>query len=847
MVILDAKTFPIDERLPQIINELEDHSRLIIGAETGAGKTTRLPPYLAINRPGKVLVLEPRRLAAKLSAKRCAETLNSELGDIVGHHIRFDKKSSKNTKLLFITEGLFLPYLRNDPDLSEFDTVIIDEFHERNIHTDAALALCKRLQDGPRPDLKLIVMSATLDVDFLANYLESSKIVQVPGRTFPVEIEYREQKNQREFWDVFAARKVEEILEDPRNPLNTLVFLPGVGEIKGLEQKLQHLKDVDILPLYSSLPKSKQELVFKGNKRKIVLSTNIAETSLTIPNVTGVVDLGLERRASFAPWSGMPLLELKNISQASATQRAGRAGRTRPGIVYRIYSQANFLQREAFTPPEVKRVELSHYVLDLLELGLPIETLNWPEPIDERNMAAALELLETLGAIRNGKITELGKFLAKVPLHPRLGAMLYGENLCSDSLLGACILNEGGALLKQAVFSQEEDVRCDLKLQIDLLKDHLKSQERVFSDYHTSFLDKKKAARAKALYESLSKLLKVSSPFDFSNTEPERVTASLLAGFPDRVAKKRFVKKGKRSHVSYNFCQGRGGRITSSSVLSNTLPDYLIALEALEDPKANASIGTQIRMASEVKEERLIASNGRLLTQETETSFLEKKGLIKITKLTKYGKLILKEVELPPIEPKGEALTEIIKENWPWPFGNDEDIEVYHRRVRLLEESNIENACPIFEGDMFDLFVGTLAQDHSFEELKASNLTRLIEDQLSSQDLYVLNENAPFEVKLKNGKCFPVEYAEEGPKIQARLQDLFSINEHPLIGAKPLKLELLSPANRLAQVTMDLPQFWATTYAQVRKDLKARYPKHFWPERPEDSPPVRMKKDLSLS
>jgi ATP-dependent helicase HrpB len=834
-VKLEPNIFPIDNHLEEIASSLESNSCLLIKAETGAGKTTRLPPFLVNKTKGKVLVLEPRRLAAKLSAQRCAQILDGKLGQQVGHHIRFDKVTSEETKLLFITEGLFLPYLREDRQLSDYSTIIIDEFHERSIHTDIALSLIRHLQLTTRPDLKLIVMSATLDTFNLEKYLENPCTYNISGRTFPIEIEYS---------DIQTEDAIEEMVKDIRSPQNILVFLPGMGAIRKVESNLKNrFKDIDIIPLHSSLPKKDQNKAFTGSNRKIILSTNIAETSLTIPNVTGVIDTGTERRASFAPWSGMPLLQLEKISKASATQRAGRAGRVQNGIVYRTYKESDFVQRMAFTPPEIKRVELSHYILDLLELDIDPEDFNWFEEPENNNLKKSLDLLETLGAIKSGKITKCGKFLARLPLHPRFGAMIY-QDQSPDTILAACILSESMVLSKNAEFSKEDEEVCDLSIQCDLIKAHVHNDNKL-SDYNLSLLDKRSAKRVLELYSAISKRFKISNIPLKEKTNSQSLTRPLLAGYPDRIAAKRQVNKKGKSSQSYNFCLGRGGKLSWKSSLNSTYPDYIIVLDALENPKANAAIGTTIQAASKVSKEELLNSNSPLLHKEKESSFNDKKGTLSLSSNLKYGKLTLKSEIHPPVVPKGEVLVELMLENWPWPFEDDKELIQYNQRVKILNSAKIEHNCALIDEEMFELFIEScIDSETSFQDLLAQGLNKLIYDQLSPQDQYVLDKEAPLKIELENNKSFNISYDNETPQINARIQDLYSVKTHPKIANNTtgLTVNLLSPADRVSQVVSDLPGFWQSSWEVVKKELKARYPKHYWPDNPQEAQPIRVKK-----
>ncbi len=840
---LEPNLFPVDQQLEAITKSLSSNSSLLLKAETGAGKTTRLPPYLISKMPGKVLVLEPRRLAAKLSAQRCAKILDTEVGTLVGHHIRFDKISSYKTRLLFITEGLFLSYLREDPTLSKYSTIILDEFHERSIHTDTALCLIRKLQATTRPDLKLIVMSATLDTTKLEKYLTGTKLFNVPGRVFPIEIENHE---------IDTCDAVLEMLHDPRCPKNILVFLPGMGAIRTLQDQLKNLipQDIEIIPLHSSLPKKDQHKAFTGLGRKIILSTNIAETSLTIPNITGVVDTGTERRASFAPWSGMPLLQLEKISKASATQRAGRAGRIQSGIVFRTYANSDFNQRTNFTPPEIKRVELSHHVLDLIDLGHNPEELNWFESPDQKNLNKALELLNILGALADNKITTLGKYLAKLPLHPRLGAMLFKAQKdlkLNDILLAVCVIDEGMVLSKQAKFyADDEDEFCDLCLQLDLIKANYWRNSDL-SDYQPHMLDTRAYKRVIELYQSLSKRLNLASKISKDKTQLSDLSLALLAGFPDRIAAKRKVVKKGKSQESYNFCMGRGGKIQSNSSLATSIPDFIIVLDALENPKANAAIATSIVAASKITISDIEKTNSNFLSTVSESIFNEKKGSLTLSTIRKYGKLSLATTTHPPVIPKGKVLAELMQSNWPWPFEDDHKFQEYNKRVTFLNQAGIEHNCPEFTGEMFELFIeASIEPNTGFQDLQKRGLEKLIQDQLAPQDQYLLDTEVPLAITLSNGKIFTIEYLEDKPYIQARIQDLFGVKEHPSVANTKIAIlfKLLSPANKVIQNTSDLPSLWGPSWELLRNDLRPRYPRHYWPDDPANSNPVRMKRNV---
>lgn len=841
---LEFDKYPIDQKLEQIYNSLSQSKCILLKAQTGAGKTTRLPPYLISKSEDRVLVLEPRRLAAKLSALRCAETLDVALGEVVGHHIRFDKKLSDQTRLLFITEGLFLSYLQADPTLSQYNTIILDEFHERSIHTDTALCLIRKLQASTRPDLKLIIMSATLDTQELESYLEKPTVFNISGRVFPLIIEYHELE---------IKQAIINMIEDPRCPKNILVFLPGLAAIRKLQTELKDQIDdeIKVVALHSSLSKQEQDIAFKGKQRKVILSTNIAETSLTIPYITGVIDTGLERRASFAPWSGMPLLQLEKISKASATQRAGRAGRIQEGVVYRVYNENNYSQRENFTPAEIKRIDLTHYILNLINQGYNISQLHWFESPNEKNLENAISLLHTLGLLKNNQITKSARFISLLPLHPRLGTMVYSakdDPNFNDVLLAVCLLSEGMILSRKVQFFTDDDQEnCDLCINLDLFKAYYHKMQEL-SDYKFHLIDLKTYKRVFELYNLLTQKLKINKKLQTTKMNPSHLSKALLAGYPDRVAMRRKLTKNSHNQANYNLCMGRGGKLTFNSSLITTKPECIIVLDALEDPKVNASVGTSIITASKVSIDLLRSLQSPLLYTNKESYFNNKKGTLTLTTTTKYGNLTLASHTEQPITPVGDNLIQLIHSNWPWPFTDDLELQHYHKRVKLLNDANIEHSCPYFTGEMFELLLeSSIEKTTNYQELKNTGLKKIIRNQLSAQDQYLLDTKTPLSIILSNNKEFKIDYTEEIPFIEARIQDLFGVEDHPFIANNTvaLSIKLLSPANKAIQKSSDLKVLWSTSWQLLRADLRSRYPKHYWPDRPAQAKPIRMKKDVS--
>lgn len=855
--------YPIDSYLQGIAESLHKGSTCLIKAEPGAGKTTRVPLYLLSIIKGEILVLEPRRLAARLSAHRSSWFLDETCGKQVGFRIRQDSQVSGETRLTFITEGIFVRLLRDNPFLNGVGAVVLDEFHERNIHTDIALALVRKLQQTRRSDLKLIVMSATLDTAALETYLEDAAVFDIKGKVFPVEVEYitgrisdgyKEKKRESK-----VTSAVNRMLKDHRCPGNILAFLTGIGEIMGAKQRLEReIPDHEalILPLAADLPLQEQQRVFREEgQRKIILSTNVAETSVTIPGVTGVIDPGFAKIPAHAPWSGMPTLEIKRISQASAIQRAGRAGRTQNGVVYRLYSKAEFLNRDQFTPPDIQRIDISHTLLEVMNLGYSPELMPWFDPPEEKNLESAVQLLTFLGAIdSSGELTGFGKRLSQLPLHPRLAAVVAAglETGCGeDALLAACLISEG-FVLKRDVISissreDEEGEPCDLSMQMDLIKASVHKNSRI-SPYPFRFLDTRKQKQVLALYRSFARIYRLPHILLPRKTDYQKLSRCLFRGYPDRVARRREIsdkRKKKRAPVLYNFCLGRGGMIGQGSFLFNKKPEFLIAIDAVENLKSDAAKGIVIRVCATLEPEILKEDPAGMLKKERREEFQQEKGNLSVWHELYYGRLKVESQQVGVIK-EGIGLAQTLAANWPYPFDNDDPLKAYHRRVKLLDQYEIPHNCPVFTGEMLELFFESICEGiDSLKELKKRPLEEYICEQLGESDKQVLAAYVPTEIELKNGKSLKVHYQEEKePWAEILIQHCYGLKENPsiMLGKHPVILHLLGPNHRVAQVTGNLPGFWQGSYNEVRRELSRRYPKHYWPENPSRAKPETLKR-----
>lgn len=845
---------PIDPHLPRILASLTKNRSLIIKAEPGAGKTTRVPAYLMNALPGRIIVLEPRRLAARLSAERVAQELGKDIGNEVGYQVRFDAKSSAQTRLFFVTEGVFMRQVLSSPTLAGVTAVVIDEFHERHIHTDIALALVRRLQNGPRPDLNLVIMSATLDGANLQAYLPDAEMFDIPGRTFPVSIEYLPFAGQIPVEQAVVSG-LRRLLADPRCPGNILVFLTGIQEIRATEAHLQNLASeagIEIVALAADLPGGEQARAFAmSGKRRVILSTNVAETSLTLPDITGVIDTGRAKIAGHASWSGMPTLDVKKISQASCIQRAGRAGRVAPGVAYRLFSEADFGARPKNSIPDIRRLDLAETCLELAALAgrnsAPGQASNpwslpWFEPPEVKAKESAESLLRRLGALdAHCQLTEVGSDMARIALHPRLAAIVASglRRNCADiALAAACLLSERMVLGRNLAARVHET--SDVHFQLGLLCTFMTPLRR--RNGQTSLLqhlDRGRADRVFALYKQLAGSLGV-GPFPRDPGDEDLLAKCLLAGFPDRVAKRRELKTQKRP--LYNLCLGRGAVLAEGSVVHDV--DLLLALDASEASSRTQDQGTVIYVAARITPDHLLEAPGDLLSESTLPIWVDEAERVDFVTRVTYGELTITETRTRMGEKEiTEAHTLLAKqlaERWPKPFSDASDLASYHVRADLLEQAGLASGLPRFEGEMLELLQIAIAEGkRSFKEIAAKRLLDYILNELPYELADLISKKIPLEIELKNGKRCHVTYeAARPPFIQGYIQDFFGIQESPTLPTNmPLTLQLLGPNKRPVQVTGDLPGFWQRSYPSLRSELSRVYPRHFWPESPTEALP----------
>lgn len=837
------KPLPIDLVLPELTRHLESTNTIILRASPGAGKTTRVPPELLKSCQKQILVLEPRRLAARLSAERIADELGEPVGERVGYHIRFEQRVSAKTRIKFITEGLFLRYLLADPMLSNVDCIVLDEFHERHLHTDIALALAKQMQAHIRPDLKIVVMSATLNTEQLSTYFPQAKVITSEVAQYPVDVSYA--PNNDRYVDKAVYGAVEKLILSPKCPGHILVFLPGQAQINQCAQALARLSSefsCDILSLHGSQTFAEQQKVFsESKKRKIILSTNVAETSLTIPGVTGVVDSCLAKISGFAAWSGMPTLDMRKISQASCIQRAGRAGRTAPGSAIRLISEVDYKGLAAFEKPEMVRSDLTHLLLELKALTkllkrpeFSFENLPWLELPSEKNVSTSLVTLTSLGAVDAiGSVTELGMQMAQSSLHPRLSRLVLKSIELNQASVGALV----AAMISESTLLKTEreghHAHSDFDASIDW---YFKSNKDAFDP---------RVRRVFDLAKQIAGQFKIDIQKKPSEQWQSHLATMCLFAFPDRVAQKRKRSTNPMGLAEYVLCQGGGAMLSKRTCIHHS--EFIITIDGDESATAqNAAMAVSIHMACVVEPEHLLEDPAGLLKESKELYWDDSAQRVRGFERMTYGKLIVEETQQNALTPEHTAaLCKALKNNWPKPFEDDAPLLFYHNRIDLIKKHEPNVSFPRFDGAHFDKFLESICRDkQSFSEISERELEDYINDALAPEQQQLLQRLLPSHVKIGSGRSVRVNYeADKPPWIGSRLQDFYGTLKTPTIlnGRLPLVVHLLAPNMRAVQVTTDLESFWAKAYSEVRKELSRRYPRHSWPEDPKiaEPPPLQ--------
>ncbi|WNG48547.1 ATP-dependent helicase HrpB [Archangium minus] len=835
---------PIDPLLPEIVSTLRGASSLVLEAPPGAGKTTRVPRALleaGLGQGKEIVVLQPRRLPTRLAAQRVSEEIGERVGETVGYQVRFEDVRGPKTRLSFVTEGVLGRRLLSDPTLRDVGVVVLDEFHERHLSADISLALLRRLQQGPRRDLKLVVMSATLEAAPISAYLDNCPTLRSEGRRFDVSLEYLPTADDR----YLDAQVLSGIKRLHANGLDgdVLVFLPGAGEIRRAKETCSEFAErhgIDLLPLHGDLPPAEQDrAVRRSSRRKIILSTNVAETSVTIDGVAAVIDSGLARVASHSPWSGLPILKLAKVSRASATQRAGRAGRTRSGHCLRLYTQHDFDGRPEQDAPEIRRMDLAETVLALRASGIKdLASFPFFEPPPAASLEAAETLLRRLGAVASdGSVTDIGQRLLRFPLHPRQARIIVeGERrgVGADAALLAALVGERDirreARTNLSGPGRAANVVAGPSDLLELLERFREAERSNFSSGRVQSLSLEQGAvqAVDRVQRQLRRAVREQGP---RPSRPEDVEQALmlsaLAGYPDRVARRR-----KPRAPDLLLFGGGTAQLSEVSVVQE--PELMIAVDAEERPGR----GVIIRLASSVEPEWLLDLYPDALEEVDALQWNPaSKRVERITRLS-YGNLVLEETRTPapPSEEAARVLVEQALAAGPSRFADPEALQQWRTRVALLAQAFPEAGFPtVDDAFMRDSLASLCAGARSFADLEGVSLLDALYSRLTSEQARLLSNHAPEKVSLPGGRTAKVHY-EPGkpPWVESRLQDFFGMAQGPSVcaGRVPLVLHLLAPNMRAVQVTTDLAGFWERHYPSIRKELCRKYPKHSWPEDP---------------
>lgn len=830
---------PIEQALPELRRVLDQHRNVVLQAPPGAGKSTGVPLALFAERwrnDSKIVMLEPRRLAARAVATRMAYTLGEAVGRTVGFRTRLESKVGKDTRIEVVTEGILTRWLQRDPTLEDVALVIFDEFHERSLNADLGLALCLDAQETVREDLKLLIMSATLDGAAVARLLGDAPIVTAEGRAFPVTTHYRERadtrsSNRPQYEDLaqVTARMILRALEEEKG--DVLAFLPGQGEIRRAQRFLEETslpRDVRVLPLFGELSPQEQDAAIQPSKpgeRKIVLATNIAETSLTIEGVRIVVDSGQERRARFDPTTGMSRLELGTISRASADQRRGRAGRLEAGVCYRLWSEVEHATLPAQTAPEIVGADLAPLALELANWGIADPaSLRWLDPPPSATFAQARDLLRSLDAISaDGRVTAHGRALARMATHPRLAHMIVrgGElGLQATALEIAAVLGE-----RDLLRTQGPDRNVDLRFRVEALR----GERSLPANVHVDAGAKQRALRGIELLER--QLEHSTAVIAKSAASSDSDVGRLLAlAYPDRIAQSR----------------GAGGRYLLSNGRGATLPPAQSLAQAEFLVVADLDAGDRdalIRLAAPIPRNALEADFATHIEhrERFEWNSREQSVIAQDERWLGALKLYERRIDRPDPQRMLNALLAGIRE-----LGLD--VLPWTRPARALQARMIfarrhDERAPQPWPDVSDT-----ALLEQLDEWLAPWLNEMSRrDHLNRLDMHAilmslldwnaqqrLEAFAPTHLDVPSGSRIPIDYADDSPSVAVRLQEVFGLHETPTVadGRVPLTMQLLSPAHRPVQVTRDLVSFWARGYLDVKKELKGRYPKHYWPDDP---------------
>ncbi|MEZ4224206.1 MAG: ATP-dependent helicase HrpB [Polyangiaceae bacterium] len=825
---------PIDEHLPQVVETLKQHGALVLSAEPGAGKTTRVPAALLAHVPGQVWVSEPRRVAARLAARRVAEEQEQALGQGVGYRVRFEDVTSAETRLCYATEGVLLQRLLRDPELNGVSAVVLDELHERSLNTDLCLSLVERMRRTQRKDLWLVVMSATLESERVAEFLDCPRIA-AKGRSFPLTIEYQTAPDERPLEKQVSSAVRQLVLEADAG--DVLVFVPGAREIRNCLSTLSRLAeeaDLTLLGLHGDLPLDEQaKALGPAHKRKVVVATNVAESSVTVPGVTAVVDSGLARRVTVSPWSGLGRLSTVEISRASADQRAGRAGRVRAGRALRLYSQGSYARRPAHDLPEIARADLAELLLQLLAAGLAAPgQLAWLTPAPEASLRAAEQLLTLLGAVgAQGELSALGRRMEKLSLHPRLARLIVaGEDYGAhrSACMAAALLSERD--IRRTARARlgaggSRDVRRGPSDVLELMDCFDEARASRFSAHTLTALELDRGA-VHAVERAFRQLAGRHQDDPMSTEETDTaLQRALLSAYPDRLARRK--RPGGAELILTN---GRRADLAESSVVKDA--QLLVAVDADEGNQGRGLV----RLASAVEAEWLLDGFDGLLTEFDGLEYNEAQRRVeRVTRLS-IGSVVLDE-HRSKAAPSSEASALLATALATRLAKSPESEASWQRllaRLSLLTEAMPDQPVPKADEALRSRLLREACSGAvSLDELGEFDPAQAALGLLEAETVARLQRFAPERLTLASGRSLEIQYVLGQPPFAAsRLQDFFGMSKTPSVadGRVPITLHLLAPNRRAVQVTSDLLGFWQRHYPTLRKTLMRRYPKHAWPE-----------------
>ena len=821
---------PVDEVLPSLVDAVARGRNVVLHAPTGAGKTTRVPPALATALPdGAIWLVEPRRIAARAAALRIADELGSPLGDYVGVHVRFERRVSSRTKIVAMTDGIALRLLQADPFLEGVAAIVLDEFHERRIATDLVAALARDVQREARPDLRLVVMSATLHPEPIADWLGSTEIVRSAGRTYPVAIDHLDRVDDRPL-EVQAAAGARAMFAQSSG--DVLVFLPGVREIEAVRGLLARDGDAfDVVPLYGALPPEAQDRALRASDvRRIVLATNVAESSVTLPSVDAVVDSGLAKVLRFDAGAGLDRLETERISRASADQRAGRAGRTQAGRCLRLWTPSVAQRMPEFEVAELHRVDAVGPLLELLSWGVTDpELFGWFEAPDPARWSSARATLEAFGALENGRLTERGRLLATLPVSPRLGTLVLegaARGVLEDAALAAAIVSERDVVLRNSGDDGQRDTRSDLVDRVHAVRAYDRGGTPRFPPHR---LHRGAVHGVRRIAEQLRKAVPRDAVAAIAGGT-EALERAIAVAWSDRIAQRRAPEEDRG-----RLWSGRGVRFGRDCAVRSAA---YVACVDLDAGARGAHSEAWVRMGSaveaswipwrEVVTRRFDAERERVVALEERVC----------------GALVARSTPTtcPTDEETAALLAEAASSQLARALTLDaKPVVLLRDRLAFLSRHAPELGLPLADDAQLVAWLPMWCLGlRSFGETRKLDVASAIRAALPWASQQALDREAPLRLTLENGREFAVRYdgvsdsGEPRPVIAARIQHLFGVRTTPRVahGHVAVQMHLLAPNMRPQQVTTDLESFWRETYPEVRKTLRGRYPKHAWPEDP---------------